>query len=97
MSTTSFRPQVDVRPIAPRERHPLIFSTFRSLANGEAMELVNDHDPRPLYYQFNAEMPGEFRWDYLEQGPDTWRVAITRVQEKKAHGNGSCCGACDGE
>ena len=85
---------VDVRQIAPRERHPLIFSTFRSLAAGRAMELVNDHDPKPLYYQFQAEIPAGFSWDYLERGPDTWRVRITRLAT--SHANGSCCGICGG-
>ena len=92
--TTATR--VDVRTIAPRERHPLIFSTFRGLAPGAAMELVNDHDPRPLYYQFNAELPGQFSWDYLESGPDTWRVSIKRIaaaQPASCCGGGSACGA----
>ena len=62
--TTLTSATVDVRNIAPRERHPLIFSTFRGLAAGEAMQLVNDHDPKPLYYQFQAEMPGKFAWDF---------------------------------
>jgi uncharacterized protein (DUF2249 family) len=89
-------PRIDVRTIAPRERHPLIFSTFGSLAPGEAMELVNDHDPRPLYYQFDAEMPGQFGWTYLERGPQTWRVSIQRIGTA-AHGQpGSCCGSCGG-
>jgi uncharacterized protein (DUF2249 family) len=92
MTTTAAR--IDVRSIAPRERHPLIFSTFGALARGQALELVNDHDPRPLFYQFNAEMPGQFDWQYLESGPDTWRVAITRTGT--AHGSGSCCGSCGG-
>ena len=84
---------VDVRTIAPRDRHPLIFSTFRALRAGQAMELVNDHDPRPLYYQFQAEMPGTFSWKYLEQGPATWRVAITRTAQGGAPaGGGHCCG-----
>jgi uncharacterized protein (DUF2249 family) len=89
---------VDVRAIAPRERHPLIFSTFRVLKPGQAMELVNDHDPRPLYYQFAAEIPGAFSWEYLEQGPETWRVAITRTAaEAAAAAGGSCCGGgCGG-
>ena len=88
--------QIDVRTIPPRERHPLIFSTFDSLVTGEALELVNDHDPRPLFSQFIARVPGEFSWGYLEQGPDTWRVAITRVKAG-AHGtNGRCCGSCGG-
>ena len=92
--TQTTQTQVDVRSIAPRERHPLIFSTFNSLAAGQAMELVNDHDPKPLYYQFQAEMPGKFSWDDLEQGPDTWRVAITKV--KAAPSDGKCCGSCGG-
>ena len=86
--------RIDVRNIAPRERHPLIFSTFKALKGGMAMELVNDHDPKPLYYQFQAEMPGTFSWDYLDQGPDTWRVAIAKLAP--SHGARTCCGSCGG-
>ncbi|MEO8311861.1 MAG: DUF2249 domain-containing protein [Caldimonas sp.] len=86
--------RIDVRAIAPRERHPLIFSTFRALGAAESMEIVNDHDPRPLWYQMQSEQPGRFAWEYLESGPDTWRVLITRAGE--GHGNGSCCGSCGG-
>jgi uncharacterized protein (DUF2249 family) len=67
---------VDVRTIVPRERHPLIFAAFDTLAPGEAFDLVNDHDPRPLQYQFSAEREGTFSWDYVEQGPKVWRVRI---------------------
>ena len=92
---TSTASSIDVRAIAPRDRHSLIFSTFEGLAPGQAMELVNDHDPRPLHQQFDARMPGQFAWTYLEQGPETWRVAITR--RKAAHGSaGTCCGSCGG-
>ncbi|WP_315974881.1 DUF2249 domain-containing protein [Microvirga yunnanensis] len=69
---------IDVRQIMPRMRHPLIFNTFDQLAPGEAFLLVNDHDPRPLFYQFNVERPGAFGWDYQEEGPDLWRVRISR-------------------
>ena len=88
--------RIDVRTIAPRDRHPLIFSTFGALAPGQAMELVNDHDPRPLYQQFDAQLPGQFDWTYLEEGPRTWRVAITRLGEPAGRA-GSCCGCCGGE
>jgi uncharacterized protein (DUF2249 family) len=69
---------LDVRNVAPRERHTLIFDAFAGLAPGQAFVLINDHDPRPLYYQFQAEHPGEFSWEYLEQGPEDWRVRIGR-------------------
>lgn len=67
---------LDVRTIIPRERHPLIFGTFRKLAPGDAFLLVNDHDPKPLYYQFQAELGEPFRWEYLESGPEVWKVRI---------------------
>ena len=87
---------IDVRTIPPRERHPLIFYAFDRLATGEALELTNDHDPRPLFHQFIGRVPGEFSWSYLEQGPTTWRVAITRVQAAAHGSNGQCCGSCGG-
>lgn len=70
--------EVDVRSIPPFQRHPLIFDTFFSLAPGETMTLINDHDPKPLYYQFAAEQAGKFDWEYQEQGPTTWKVLITK-------------------
>lgn len=70
---------LDVRVIPPREKHPTIFQTFAGLAPGESFVLVNDHDPAPLRYQFQAEHEGEFGWEYLEQGPVVWRVEISRT------------------
>lgn len=70
---------VDVRKLPPAQRHPLIFQTFESLQPGEAFALVNDHDPKPLYYQFSYERSGEFTWEYLEQGPAIWRVRIGKA------------------
>ncbi len=77
MTTTTTT--LDVRSLAPRERHPRIFETFDALDPGAAFELVNDHDPKPLYYQFQAERAGIVAWTYLEQGPERWRVRITRT------------------
>ncbi len=70
---------LDVREMAPRDRHPTIFHRFGNLAPGEGFQLVNDHDPRPLRYQFEAELPGTFTWEYLEEGPEVWRVRIGRA------------------
>lgn len=70
---------VDVRQTPPAQRHPMIFGMFESLEPGQSFELVNDHDPKPLYYQFQAERTGQFEWNYLEQGPETWRVEISKV------------------
>ena len=68
--------RLDVREILPPRKHPTIFGRYQALAAGESFTLVNDHDPKPLYYQFNAELPGQFEWEYLEAGPEVWRVRI---------------------
>lgn len=67
---------LDVRVIPPREKHPTIFQTFAALEPGESFVLLNDHDPRPLRYQFQFEHEGEYEWTYLEEGPTVWRVEI---------------------
>ncbi|HVB66034.1 MAG TPA: DUF2249 domain-containing protein [Nitrolancea sp.] len=79
MSETTIEVRLDVREITPRERHPMIFNQFASLDVGQAMRLINDHDPKPLYYQLMAEHPGQAGWEYLEEGPDVWQVKITRL------------------
>jgi uncharacterized protein (DUF2249 family)/hemerythrin-like domain-containing protein len=70
---------IDVRTIPKPQRHPLIFSTFDGLLPGQAIEIVNDHDPVPLHSQFNMMRRGLFSWDYLEQGPALWRVRLARL------------------
>jgi uncharacterized protein (DUF2249 family) len=82
MSDTSTTPKttIDVRTIAPMHRHQLIFETFESLQPGENFLLVNDHDPKPLYYQFSAERSGQFTWEYQEQGPQVWSVVIGKTK-----------------
>jgi uncharacterized protein (DUF2249 family) len=70
--------ELDVRDMIPRERHPRIFATIDALAPGQALHLVNDHDPKPLYYHLMAERTGQVDWAYLQNGPDVWSVRITK-------------------
>lgn len=79
MTTKPIVQQLDVRSEPPARRHALIFDTWMALDSGTGFELINDHDPKPLKYQFDAEHNGEYEWDYLEEGPETWRVRIGRV------------------
>lgn len=85
---------LDVRTLAPHERHATIFHGFDTLPAGHALLLINDHDPLPLRYQLQTRSGGQFDWAYLEAGPDLWRVQIT----KRAAAPDSCCsgGACCG-
>lgn len=71
--------EIDVRSLVPAQRHAKIFELVGQLAPGGSFVLVNDHDPKPLYYQLEAEHPQQFSWTYLEQGPQVWRVEIGRL------------------
>ncbi len=77
---------LDVRIIPPRDKHPTIFRTFEALEPGQAFVLVNDHDPKPLRYQFEFERKGQYGWEYLEEGPETWRVRLIKRPGASAHG-----------
>ncbi|HEU4976467.1 MAG TPA: DUF2249 domain-containing protein [Baekduia sp.] len=83
LTTTKEHPMpdttLDVRTEPPARRHELIFDRFAGLGAGDGFELVNDHDPKPLYYQLEAEHTGQFTWEYREQGPEVWRVRIGRA------------------
>lgn len=72
-------PVIDIRPETPRRRHEIIFDTYKALPVDTGFVIVNDHDPKPLWYQFDAEHKGEFTWDVLEDGPEVWRVRIGRI------------------
>lgn len=93
-----FANTLDLRQIAPPERHALIFSHFAALLPGQTLELINDHDPAPLNAQFQRRSPGLFNWTYLEQGPQLWRVEIGKSAAASSAASGSCCsgGACCG-
>ncbi len=67
---------LDVRDLPPRERHARIFAAFDALRPGDAFRLINDHDPKPLKYQFAAEHAGEAVWEAEREGPDAWIIRI---------------------
>jgi len=70
---------LDLRPMPPFERHERIFQVWNGLAQGETLKIINDHDPRPLRYQFEAEQNGKFQWEYEQEGPMDWIVRIKRI------------------
>jgi regulator of cell morphogenesis and NO signaling len=69
---------LNVTVIEPRLKHPTIFARFDELDPGESLTIHNDHDPKPLYYQLLGERGNIFEWEYLEQGPESWKVKISK-------------------
>lgn len=73
---------LDLRGMPPFERHSKIFEIWNSLKEGETLRIINDHDPKPLYYQFEAEHKGQFEWNYENRGPGDWIFTIKKVSDK---------------
>lgn len=69
---------LDVTKIEPRLKHPTIFQNFDSLKEGEAFIIHNNHDPKPLYYQLKSERGDIFDWEYQENGPEWWKIKISK-------------------
>lgn len=69
---------LNVTLLEPRMKHPTIFARFDELPAGKSLTIHNDHDPKPLYYQLLGERGNTFTWEYLEQGPEWWKVRITK-------------------
>lgn len=86
---------MDVRPIPCSIKHGLIMRTWFELPVGDHFVLLNDHDPVPLRYQFEAEFGNAFTWEYLERGPAEFRVKIAKVTELPERELSSPC-VCSG-
>lgn len=71
----------DVVQIPCSVKHRLIMERWDALPVDDYFVLKNDHDPIPLFYQFDALFNGCFTWDYLERGPEAVAVRIGKVKQ----------------
>jgi len=69
---------VDVRGMPCVLRHAAVMDLFDALTKGESFVVVNDHDPAPLRRHFESRAVCGYAWEYLERGPQAWRVRVTR-------------------
>jgi regulator of cell morphogenesis and NO signaling len=69
---------IDVTAIEPRLKHPTIFEAFDKTTGQDLLTILNDHDPKPLYYQLLGERGNIFTWNYVQNGPEVWQVEIQK-------------------
>ena len=69
---------LDVRRLPCELRRATIIESFDALAPGQSLEIVNSFDPVPLRQHFEERTLVGFGWDYLEEGPEIWRIRLTR-------------------
>jgi uncharacterized protein (DUF2249 family) len=72
--------QLDVRPVEPKDRFDRIMGAYEGLTANQTLELTVDHDPKCMYYALRATRGEDaFAFDYLENGPETWRVRVPKT------------------
>lgn len=71
---------LDVRDIPPAERHPKIHDAFAELESGETLELINDHDPKPLFYELREEVDtfDAEGYEVEERGPTEYVASLPK-------------------
>ncbi|MDQ0834316.1 uncharacterized protein (DUF2249 family) [Streptomyces achromogenes] len=70
-------PELDVREVPHTLRHATVFGALDAIPAGTAMVLVAPHDPLPLLAQIEQRSPGVFSVEYLERGPEAWRLRLS--------------------
>lgn len=71
-------PVLDAQTIPHAIRHATIFGALGALQVGGGLVLLAPHDPLPLLAQIEQAQPGRFEVVYLERGPQTWSLQLTR-------------------
>lgn len=94
MTVSTFSSSLDARRLTLQECHSRLISAITLLKTGDTLELLSEQDTKPLQTELQSALPAQLSWEALEQGPTTWRVAITRL--KAGHGDSGCCGGCGG-
>lgn len=77
--TSNSAAELDVRGVRKPDKHPLIFKTYAELPVGGAFILINDHDPKHLHDEFEADHAGSYTWEYLNREMRDWRILITKL------------------
>lgn len=73
-------PELDARSVPHAIRHAAILGALDGVGLGDGMVLVAPHDPLPLLAQIEAREPGAFSIEYLERGPEAWRLLFRRTE-----------------
>ncbi len=71
-------PVVDVDALPPAKATEAVTDRLRRLRRDEEIELRSGHDLSSLCWWLSASGRGDYGFAYLREGPDQWRVRVTR-------------------
>lgn len=71
-------PELDARAVPHAIRHATVFGALDAVGPGSGLILVAPHDPLPLLAQIEDRWPGVFTVEYVQRGPETWKLSFVR-------------------
>lgn len=71
-------PELDARMVPHAIRHATVFGALDAVAPRGGLVLVAPHDPLPLLAQIEHRYDGAFSVEYLQRGPEAWRLQLVR-------------------
>lgn len=72
---------LDVREINKSFRKKTILNLFSDLKDGQQLILISDHSLAPLHKLFQRQKHGFYEWHDVQNGPDLWKISITKTNE----------------
>jgi uncharacterized protein (DUF2249 family)/hemerythrin-like domain-containing protein len=84
MNQTTFPPLTLLGPeLSPAEIAGHALDAFDALDPAEKVTLELHRAPRGLLARFQAERKGQFEWTPLVEGPEVWRIEVSRRKAEK--------------
>jgi uncharacterized protein (DUF2249 family) len=71
-------PVIDLDALPPAQSVAAAVERLRQLRQGEDVELRSRSDPFPVWQRMDELAPRRYGFVYLQDGPDHWRVRVTR-------------------
>ena len=76
---TGGTPELDARVIPHAVRHGAVIGALDGLRTDRALIVIAHHDPVPLLKQIDSKFGESLKREYVQEGPDAWKVQFTKV------------------
>ena len=69
---------IEDQQIPGNERQNFILNAFDLLDSGCSITILSHYDPIYIWKQFNENRPLQFTLKYLVEGPNVWKIKLTK-------------------
>ncbi|MFC7279963.1 DUF2249 domain-containing protein [Paractinoplanes rhizophilus] len=76
--------RIDVRQLPHAQRHAQVLAALDAVPADGALVLIAPHAPLPLLSQIDQQYDGQFRIEWLQEGPEVWQIRLHRAADLSA-------------